>query len=89
MLNMSGMHCIPRWTLMVESNANTRMLCFLLLIFGFMIQVDATFRTNVQKMPLVSVTGITNNNATFLISLCFIRTENRSCFYMYKVFDME
>lgn len=41
-----------------------------------MIQVDATFRTNVQKMPLVAVTGITNANATFLICLCFIRTEN-------------
>ena len=43
---------------------------------GFMIQVDATFRTNVQKMPLVAVTGITNTNATFLICLCFVRTEN-------------
>ena len=28
---------------------------------SFMIQADATFRANVQKMPLVSVTGITNN----------------------------
>ena len=44
---------------------------------SFMIQADATFRANVQKMPLVSVTGITNNYAIFLICLCFIRTENQ------------
>ena len=43
---------------------------------GFMIQVDATFRTNVQKMPLVAVTSIMNTNATFLICLCFVHTEN-------------
>ena len=41
-----------------------------------MIQVD-TFCTNIQKMPLVSVTGITNNNATLLICLSFIRSENQ------------
>ena len=33
---------------------------------SLIIQADATFRTNVQKMPLVSVTGITNTNATLL-----------------------
>ena len=35
-------------------------------VSSFIIQTDATFRTNVQKMPLVSVTGITNTNATLL-----------------------
>ena len=44
---------------------------------AFIIQVDATFRTNIKKMPLVSVTSITNNNATFLVCLCFIRSENQ------------
>lgn len=91
MLDKSGMHCIPRWTTVKDSGSQNNVQRLDALFFttdiqiarakrfasGFMIQVDATFRTNIQKMPLLSVIGITNNNATFLICLCFIRTENQ------------
>lgn len=89
MLDQSGMHCLSRWTTLQNGNPSTKRLDALFFTSdmqiapgkrfasSIMIQVDATFRTNVQKMPLVSVTGITNFNATFLLCLCFIRTENQ------------
>ena len=89
MLDKSATHCIPRWTTIKDGGRNTQRLDALFVTSdmqiarakrfasGFMVQVDAKFRPNVQKTPLVSVTGITNNNATFLICLCFIRSENQ------------
>jgi hypothetical protein len=45
-------------------------------ISDFMAQIDATFATNILKMPLVNVVGIDNCGLTFNSAFSFIRSES-------------
>jgi hypothetical protein len=46
---------------------------------GFMIGMDATFRTNI-KIPLVLVVGMTNTGKTFPVTFSFVRSEHSDDF---------
>jgi len=42
---------------------------------GCMIQLDATFNTNVLGMPLCNIVGVNHHGKTFTVALSFIRSE--------------
>ena len=43
--------------------------------FPYVIQIDATYKTNMYNMPLVEIVGVTPTNRTFSISYAFIISE--------------
>ncbi|KNE92166.1 hypothetical protein PSTG_14458 [Puccinia striiformis f. sp. tritici PST-78] len=47
---------------------------------SFCLFIDATYKTNWFKMPLLHVTGINSTNKSFTIAFCFINTEKEEDF---------
>jgi hypothetical protein len=55
---------------------------------GFVIQMDATFNTNILKMPLCNIIGIDNHSKTLTAALSFIRAEAAEDFiFIFKCLD--
>lgn len=90
LLDLAKMHCYPRYTEVPSTNGKspTRRLDASFFTTdeqvrqakrfasNFLIQVDATFSTNSHKMPLISNIAVSNTGATFVLGLCFTRSEN-------------
>ena len=47
---------------------------------SFMLKVDTTFNTNIFKLPLTIVTGISNTGNSFPVAFSFIPSESKVCF---------
>lgn len=49
-------------------------------VSDFMYKTDATFNTNILKLPLSVIVGIDNTSSTFLIVYCYITLESTASF---------
>jgi len=49
-------------------------------VSDFMYETDATFNTNILKLPLSVVVGINNTSSTFPIAYCYITLESAVSF---------
>ena len=49
-------------------------------ISDFMYEIDATFNTNILKLPLSVIVGIDNTGSTFLAAYCYIISESAASF---------
>ena len=45
-----------------------------------MLEVDTTFNTNILKLPLTVITGISNTGDSFPVAFSFIPSESKVCF---------
>jgi len=83
----AGFHVRRRWVDIFEDSIHIRRLDQIFFISDaqvvksqrfcsdFVIEMDATFNTNILKMPLATVVGVDNHNRSFTAALSFIRSE--------------
>ena len=48
--------------------------------YSYVLTIDSTYKTNMYKMPLVDIIGVTALNRLFFVGLCFVRSESTTSF---------